>query len=101
MTIKDGVIIGKGVPDYAAEIARRIHKVAGGGLRVERRDDFIGNPVQLTWYYDCPCGETSGYGQLIDALISGPAELFVGYNVEMALHAMRRHVKEEGNVPSF
>lgn len=101
MTVKDGVTIGKDVPDYAAEIARRIHKVAGGGLRVERRIDFVGVPVQLSWHCNCPCGETSGFGMLIDALISGSIEAFVGYNVDIALHAMRRHVKEEGNEPNF
>lgn len=88
------------------EIVRQIERIAGGKFFVNIRVDMIDAPIQLTWYYDCPCGETSGYSMLYDLdryERSKTTDLagLIKYQVDVALESMRIHVRSEGNEPSF
>lgn len=83
----------------AHEIAYGIRMRASGRTRVT---NHLEGGWVVTWLYDCPCGETSGYNVIVQRSVS-PCQRaqYIHYQVMMALEAMRRHVRSEGNEPSF
>lgn len=78
-------------------VAARIKEMAGGRLHVFEEPSPHPGAI-LTWRYDCPCGEVSGYSVVIEHVHS---DAYINYQVDVALTAMRRHVRSEGNEPSF
>lgn len=100
MVVLDRLYVHKDAPGVFAEVARRVYDVAKGQVTVDFRLDM--NTWQFSWYYNCPCGEVSGYGQVLDwRFAEGNPGMYVRHTVECILEAMRIHVRGEGNEPSF
>jgi hypothetical protein len=84
----------------AGEIKRRVPQ---SRVFVGWKLDMIDCPAYMVWRYNCPCGEISSYCSHIQQNTVHPDNFgaFVHWEVEVALAAMRRHVRDEGNEPSF
>jgi len=55
--------------------------------------------LMFNWVYECPCGELSVYREMHDNL---PRPVHgVRFSVDLLKEVMRRHVRSEGNEPSF
>lgn len=82
--------------NVAKIIGDELLRVAGGRYHLDH--DIVTDHTVLSWVYDCPCGEQSGYSIPVPDHATREQAL---HHVKIALMAMRRHVRSEGNEPNF
>lgn len=84
--------------EVAKGVAERLRKVPGSIAEAHWSVAHAG--AMFVWVYNCPCGEQSGLQMMVvgDTLDVQGA---INHYYEHAIAAMRRHVRSEGNEPSF
>lgn len=79
----------------AEAIAYALRRIPGSRAEV---DYFrIADGAVVEWLYACPCGEFSVYS----VCVADGDPVSTDFVIESAKEAMRRHVRSEGNEPSF